>query len=278
MTVIISVFFLTEKHKAFSKDLGIVSHVSFWLLIKKKKKPKWVTAEQIPRRSLQKAAPALLGVRQWHWFMLFSPAKPAPGWSPLAGHYRSDHWDTARPMPGIQNQGRKSHCYSWRYSLCPERWEENPARSACEHVHRCRALSFHAAWHDLIPPLEKKDPWETRQVSQCPSCYFITCSSSPPVGSVSPTWHTMWWHWQLPFPTSSSIFSCLSESPALKTPQLPTHTKHSQSHPSMIHTFVVARINVPWQDFDQLELEQNHTSQRKVMLQTTQPLPVIGCK
>lgn len=38
MTVIISLFFLTEKHKAFSKGLGIVNHVSFWLLIKKKKK------------------------------------------------------------------------------------------------------------------------------------------------------------------------------------------------------------------------------------------------
>lgn len=46
----------------------------------------------------------------------------------------------------------------------------------------------------------------------------------------------------------------------------------------MIHAFVVAGINTPWQNFDRLELEQNHTSQRKGMLQTTQPLPVIDCK
>lgn len=32
--------FVTERHKAFSKDLGIVNHASFWLHIKKEKKSK----------------------------------------------------------------------------------------------------------------------------------------------------------------------------------------------------------------------------------------------
>lgn len=124
--------------------------------------------------------------------------------------------------------------------------------------------------------LEKRHPWETCQIFQCPSC-----SLSDPAAlqyAVFSLRGTVWWHWQLPFPTSShsfsSIFCCLSASPALTTPQLPTHTKHSQSHPSVICTSVVAKINILWQGSHQLELEQNHTSQRKV----TQPLPVIGCK
>lgn len=50
------------------------------------------------------------------------------------------------------------------------------------------------------------------------------------------------------------------------------------SYPPMLPMFVVARINTPRQNFDQLELEQNHTSQRKGMLQITRLLPVIDCK
>lgn len=67
--------------------------------------------------------------------------------------------------------------YSKTYTRGPETGEKIPlpqlriqpmpwtlrgdsARSICEHVHHCRPLSFHVAWHDVIPPLKKKDPWE----------------------------------------------------------------------------------------------------------------------
>lgn len=274
MTVIISLFFLTEKHKAFSKDL------SFWLLIRKKKKQNESQQNKYHQEACRKQLqPCWESDSCTGSCCSLSSARAAPGWSPLSGHYRPDHWDTARAAEGIPKQERKSHCYSWRCSLCPECWEEIPARSICEHVHHCRPLSFHVAWHDLIPSLEKRRPWETCQASQCPSCSLL---SNPTALQCAVCPLTVWCHWQLPLPASShpssSIFSCLSASPALTTPQLPTHKKHSQSHPSMICTFVVARINIPWQGSDQLELEQNHTSQRKVMLQTTQPLPVIGCK
>lgn len=47
----------------------------------------------------------------------------------------------------------------------------------------------------------------------------------------------------------------------------------------MLPAFAATRFNnTPEHNFDQLELEQNQSSLRKGMLQTTQPFPVIGCK
>lgn len=161
----------------------------FGFILKKKKKAKWVTEEQIPPGSLQKEAPALLGVRRLYWILLFSSARAASGWSPLAGHYRSEHRDSARPTQGIPEQERKSPCFSWRYSLCPECWEKTLARSICEHV------PFHVAWHGLIPSSEKKDPWETYQVSallcdptalQCEGCPLRGTQCGATDSSLSP--------------------------------------------------------------------------------------------
>lgn len=124
-----------------------------------------------------------LAERQCQWFPLpFSPARAAPGWS-SAEHCRSGHWDPQRSAQGIPKQGRNSHCYSWRHNLLPWMLRGDPCKV---YLWTCGAPQspVHVAWHDLISPLEKEDPWEIWQVSQCPSCYFIPWSNIPPVWSV----------------------------------------------------------------------------------------------
>jgi len=66
-------------------------------------------------------------------------------------------------------------------------------------------------------------------------------------------------------PTTSKVyFRCLPFlKPSPKDKHSCQHTQNflpDQGYPSMIPTFEVDGINTPWQNFDQLELEQNCTS------------------
>lgn len=275
MTVIISLFFLIEKHKAFSKDL------SFWLLIRKKQNESQQNKyhQEACRKQLQPCwsqtvvlFPAVLSCKSSSG--LVSSSRALQVW-PL-GYCKTYTRDpvTGEKIPLLQLKIQPM-LWTLRGDLCKV------------HLWTCASLQapfFSCGLTWSYPPFRKERPLRNLSglsmsklplyclIQQPSTVKCVPCMAQSVVPFTAPFPYlqpSLQQHIQLPL-----CKPCPNESPA----QLPRQTKHSQSHPSMIHTFVVARINIPWQDCDQLELEQNHTSQRKVMLQTTQPLPVIGCK